>query len=62
MRNLNPIQRRKMKTIKIQFIALLVLGFLGMNLGYPCHAQKPLNTLTILYSNNINGEVDPCPT
>jgi len=51
-----------MKTIKIQFIALLVLGFLGMNLGYPCHAQKPLNTLTILYSNNINGEVDPCPT
>lgn len=51
-----------MKTIKIQFMIFLALGFLGMNLSYPCYAQKPLSTLTILYSNNINGEVDPCPT
>jgi len=51
-----------MRAIKKQLIILLVFGFLGMGLSYPGYAQKPLNTLTILYSNNINGEVDPCPT
>jgi hypothetical protein len=54
-----------MKTNKIQlviFLVLLTFGFLGINLSHPCYAQKPLGTLTILYSNNINGEVDPCPT
>lgn len=30
--------------------------------GPPVHAQKPAKTLTFLYSNNINGEIDPCPT
>ncbi len=37
-------------------------GFLWVNHSNPCYAQKPLNTLTLLYSNNINGEIDPCPT
>ncbi len=26
------------------------------------HAQKPPRALTILYTNNINSEIDPCPT
>ena len=26
------------------------------------HAQKAPRGLTIIYSNNINGELDPCPT
>jgi hypothetical protein len=26
------------------------------------YAQKPGTTFTILYSNNINGEISPCPT
>jgi hypothetical protein len=51
-----------MRAIKIQLIILLVFAFLGMGLSYPCFAQKPMNTLTILYSNNINGEIEPCPT
>lgn len=25
-------------------------------------AQKQTRALTILYTNNINGETDPCPT
>jgi hypothetical protein len=50
-----------MKKITL-FIVFLTIGFLGVNHSNPCYAQKPLNTLTILYSNNINGEIDPCPT
>ena len=26
------------------------------------YAQKQTKTLTILYTNNINSEIDPCPT
>jgi hypothetical protein len=26
------------------------------------YAQKLPKTLTLLYSNNINGEIEPCPT
>jgi hypothetical protein len=51
-----------MKTIKMRFIIFLVLGFFWVNHNNPCYAQKPMNTLIILYSNNINGEVEPCPT
>ena len=54
--------RRAMKITKVSFILFLVLGFLWVNHSNPCYAQKPLNTLTLLYSNNINGEIDPCPT
>jgi hypothetical protein len=54
-------QRRAMKVTKVTFIFFLVLGFLGMNHSNPCYAQNPTTTLTLLYSNNINGEIDPCP-
>jgi hypothetical protein len=43
-------------------IGVLVLGcFLFFNAS-PSHAQKSPKTLTLVYSNNINGEIDPCPT
>ena len=38
-----------------------LVGSLLVIQGFSSHAQNP-RTLTILYSNNINGEVDPCPT
>jgi hypothetical protein len=39
----------------------LVLGcFLFFT--FPSQAQKSPKTLTLLYSNNINGEIDPCST
>jgi hypothetical protein len=41
---------------------LLVLGFFLILNSFPSHAQKLPKTLTLLYSNNINGEIDPCPT
>jgi hypothetical protein len=44
------------------FIVAFVLGFYWMVSGILVHAQKPPKTLTLVYSNNINGEVDPCPT
>lgn len=36
-----------------------VIGFFFSNL---CFAQNPSRALTILYTNNINGEIDPCPS
>jgi hypothetical protein len=42
---------------------IFILGFLSllMVMG-TAHAQKQPKTLTILYTNNINGEIDPCPS
>ena len=28
----------------------------------PIPAQNPVKSLTLVYSNNINGEIEPCPT
>ena len=39
------------------FYGLVILMIMGT-----AHAQKQPKTLTILYTNNINGEIDPCPT
>jgi hypothetical protein len=50
-----------MKT-KLLFIFFLILGFLGANHHAFSQSKTPAKTLTILYSNNINGEIDPCPT
>ena len=46
------------------FMPALILVFLGATNFIPPHAyaQKPTKTLTLLYSNNISGEIEPCPT
>jgi hypothetical protein len=39
--------------------------FLILGLGsYPCslHAQGTGNAFSLVYSNNLNGEIDSCPT
>ena len=41
---------------------LFLLGSLLILFSLPAHAQMQTRTLTILYSNNLNGEIDPCPT
>jgi hypothetical protein len=47
---------------KLVLIGVLALGsFLAFH-ALPIHAQKVPKTLTLIYSNNINGEIDPCPT
>jgi hypothetical protein len=43
-------------------IGVLVLGFFLSFNASPSLAQKSPKTLTLVYSNNINGEIDPCPT
>jgi hypothetical protein len=51
------------RTKKKWFFAVVFgLGILLMIMKLPSHAQKTPKTLTILYSNNINGEIEPCPT
>jgi len=42
-------------------IVIFGLGILLIITG-SSHAQKQPKALTILYTNNINGEIDPCPT
>jgi hypothetical protein len=48
--------------VKWFVIGVLVLGCLLSINAFPSQAQKSPKTLTFLYSNNINGEIDPCPT
>jgi len=49
--------------MKIKWVstAIVVLAVYWAFMATP-HAQTPAQTLTLLYSNNINGEIDPCPT
>ncbi len=48
---------------KLLIVAAVVLGFLlSFEVFSRLHAQTPARTLTLIYSNNINAEVDPCPT
>ena len=50
-----------MKTKGFVVGAILLGFFLGVQTA-PLHAQKAARTFSLLYSNNVNGEVDPCPT
>jgi hypothetical protein len=43
------------------FIALLSLGMLWALQVPALDAQKTPKTLVLLYSNNFNGEIEPCP-
>jgi len=43
-------------------IGFLLLGFFLFFKTSPSLAQKSPKILTLVYSNNINGEIDPCPT
>jgi hypothetical protein len=44
------------------FVSIFGMGILLTIMGLPSYAQKSPNSFTLLYSNNINGEIDPCPT
>ena len=47
---------------KLSVILGLIAGFVAAYFVFPSHAQKLPKTLTLVYSNNMNGEIDPCPT
>jgi hypothetical protein len=48
--------------VKSLFIIAFFLGSLLVIHGFSSEAQQSARSLTILYSNNLNGEIDPCPT
>jgi hypothetical protein len=50
-----------MKTRSL-FILFLILGFLEIAPYAFSQSKIPPKPLALLYSNNINGEIDPCPT
>jgi hypothetical protein len=47
---------------KAFILILMAFGLWGVVREAHVSAQHPPKTLTILYSNNLNGEIDPCPT
>jgi hypothetical protein len=48
---------------KCLHITIFLFGSLLILHGFNSHAQqKATKNITIVYSNNINGEIDPCPT
>jgi len=49
-------------TVKRLFTILAAGCFVFATLVPCAQAQKAPKSLTIIYSNNINGELDPCPT
>jgi len=49
-------------TVKGLLTILTAASFVFVTLAPCSHAQKAPRGLTIIYSNNINGELDPCPT
>ena len=44
------------------YVLLCVFGFSWMFHTDWLGAQGNKKTLSIIYSNNMNGEIDPCPT
>jgi len=50
---------RMKKRIFISFFYGLMVLLMIMG---TVHAQKQPKNLTILYTNNINAEIDPCPS
>ncbi len=44
------------------FLIVGVLTFCWTVSGSLAQAQKHLQKVTVLFGNNINGEVEPCPT
>ena len=43
------------------FLTILLVWLVLILSKPPSLAQDTLKSLTLLYSNNINGEIDPCP-
>ncbi len=41
-----------------------VVVVIGLSFVLPSHPllAQPGKNLTVLYSNNLNGEIDPCPS
>jgi len=58
---ISPIEVLPMKRESF-FVALFCMGILWVMLAFPLHAQNPPKNLTLLYGNNFNGEIEPCPT
>ncbi len=44
------------------FLIAALLAFYGIGSGFSAWAQKSAQKVTVLFSNNINGEIEPCPT
>ena len=47
---------------KLLSIILVLVGSLLILMGFSSQAQNQTKSLTLLYSNNLNSEIDPCPT
>jgi len=44
------------------FIAVSLGAILFLMAPWIVRAETEIKSLTLIYSNNINGEIEPCPT
>ncbi len=57
---INPLRQMKWMGRRV-LIAILAMG-LFLSINQPSAVAESARSLTILYTNNINGDIDPCPT
>jgi hypothetical protein len=54
--------RRQMKWMGRRVVIPILTMCLFLTVNQPSSSAQNARSLTLLYSNNINGEIDPCPT
>jgi len=50
------MSRKLTSIVGLLFMVILLIGV------STTHTQSLVKPLTLVYSNNINGEIEPCPT
>lgn len=54
--------RRQMKWMGRRVVIPILAMCLFLTVNQHSPSAQNARSLTLLYSNNINGEIDPCPT
>ncbi len=54
------MKEKHLLIIALAVVLAVVLALVGTSAT--TRAQGPAKTLTLVYTNNLNGEIDPCPT
>jgi len=53
---------KQIKWMGRRFLIAILAMWLLLSINQPSTVAQNARSLTLLYTNNINGEIDPCPT
>ena len=53
---------KQMKWMGRRVLIAILAMWLLLSINQPSTVAQNARSLTLLYTNNINGEIDPCPT